>query len=292
MRFDYVQPETLEEAISLLAGHDGKVRPIAAGTDLLLQIRSKRIKPDCVVDITDISDLGGMTYDEREGMRIGASTTVRDLETSSEVRRRYPVLSAAAGQLGSVAIRNVATVGGNLCNARPSAETAQALVALSATAVIVGLGGERIVPLESFFTGVGTTVLKTCELLKEIHLPVPQTGSKGAYYKHSMRGTIDLAIVNAAVVVTLDAGDKGICRDIKIVLGAVAPTPMRARSAEGILKGKRIDEDLIDEAARAASAEAHPRAASIRGSVEYKKEMVRLITGKLIRACSYGCADE
>jgi carbon-monoxide dehydrogenase medium subunit len=285
MRFDYVQPKTLEEAISVLVRHDGKARPIAAGTDLLLLIRSKRIRPDCVVDISDIPDLGGMAYDEGEGMRIGASTTVRALETSSEVRRRYPILSEAAGQLGSVAIRNVATVGGNLCNARPSAETAQALVALSAAAVVVGPDGERIVPLERFFTGVGTTVLKTGELLKEIHLPVPQPGDRGAYYKHSMRGTIDLAIVNAAVVVTLDEGDRGVCWDIRIVLGAVAPTPMRAHSAEGILKGKRINEDLIDEAARAASAEAHPRAASIRGSVGYKKEMVRLISGKLIRAC-------
>lgn len=285
MRFDYLQAVTLDEAISALVARNGRARPVAGGTDLFLQIRSRRIKPDCVIDISEIPDLNGMTYDETDGLRIGGLTTIRALETSSEVRRRCPMLSEAAGQLGSVAIRNVATVGGNLCNARPSAETAQALVALSAHAMIVGPDGERRVPLESFFTGVGSTVLRTGELLKEIHVPVASRGSRGAYYKHSMRGTIDLAIVNGAVVVTLETGDREVCRDVRIVLGAVAPTPMRAYNAEEILRGKRIDEGLINEAARAASAEAHPRAGSIRGSVEYKKEMVKLITGRLLRAC-------
>ncbi|MGD0235374.1 MAG: xanthine dehydrogenase family protein subunit M [Syntrophorhabdales bacterium] len=285
MRFDYLAASTIEEALHLLTRDKGETKVLAGGTDLFLQVRSKRIKPEYVVDISDIPDLSGVSYDDKRGLRIGALTTIRTLETSSEVRHRYPILSEAAGQLGSVAIRNVATVGGNLCNARPSAETAQALVALSTQSVIVGPGGERIVPLENFFTGVGTTVLKTGELLKEIQVPILPPGSRGGYYKHSMRGTIDLAIVNAAVVVSPEDGDKCYCRDVRIVLGAVAPTPMRAINAEGILRGKRMDKTLIDEAARAASAEARPRAASIRGSVEYKKEMVRLITEKLLWAC-------
>ncbi len=285
MRFDYLAARTIGEAISVLTRDNGKTKVLAGGTDLLLQVRSKRIKPECVLDISDIPDLSGMRYDEAHGLRIGALTTIRTLETSSEVRRRYPILSQAAGQLGSVAIRNVATVGGNLCNARPSAETAQALVALSAQAAIVGPGGERLVPLENFFTGVGTTVLGTGELLTAIQVPVAPPGSRGGYYKHSMRGTIDLAIVNGAVVVTPEPGDRCVCRDVRIVLGAVAPTPMRAHNAEVVLRGRRMDEVLIAEAARAASAEAHPRAGSIRGSVEYKKEMVRLITGRLLWAC-------
>lgn len=285
MRFDYLAARTIEEAISLLTQDEGKSKVLAGGTDLFLQIRSKRIKPECIVDISEIPDLSGMTYDGERGLRIGALTTIRALETSSEVRRRYPILSEAAGQLGSVAIRNVATVGGNLCNARPSAETAQALLALSAHALIVGPGGERTIHLENFFTGVGATVLGIGELLTEIQVPLAPPGSRGAYHKHSMRGTIDLAIVNGAVVVTPEPSDRGACRDIRIVLGAVAPTPMRAYKAEGVLRGKRIDESLIDEAAKTASAEAHPRAGSIRASVDYKKEMVRLITGTLIRTC-------
>ena len=285
MRFDYLAASTIEEALYLLTQDKGEARVLAGGTDLFLHVRSKRIKPEYVVDISDIPDLSGLAYDDQRGLRIGALTSIRTLETSSEVQSRFPILAEAAGQLGSVAIRNVATVGGNLCNARPSAETAQALVALSAHAVIVGPRGERSLPLENFFTGVGTTVLERGELLKEIQVPIMPSGSKGKYYKHSMRGTIDIAIVNAAVVVTPEDDDKYCCRDVRIVLGAVAPTPMRAINAERILRGKRLDKILIDEAARAASDEAHPRPWSIRGSVAYKKEMVKLITERLLSAC-------
>lgn len=283
MRFDYLEVVTIEEAIYLLIKYDGEAKVIAGGTDLVFQARSKQINPKYVVDITNIPGMHYINYDQKQGLRIGALTTIRALETSVELRQRYPILGQAASQLGSVAIRNVATVGGNLCNALPSAETAQALVALSASAKIIGPDEERVVPLEDFFTGVGTTVLQTGEILTEIQVPVSLPNTKGIYLKHSMRGTIDLAIVNVAVVVTLEPVDKNVCKDIKIVLGAVAPTPMRAHKAEEILKGKRIEENLIHTAAQVASDEARPRSGSIRGSVEYKKEMIKLFTGKLIK---------
>ena len=190
------------------------------------------------------------------------------------------MISQAAGLLGSVAIRNVATIGGNLCNALPSADSAPALIGLSARARIVGPDGERIVPVEDFFTGVGRTVLKSGELLAEIQIPVPPPGTKGIYLKYS-RSAIDLAVVGVAVVITVEAGIE--CRDIKIVLGAVAPTPIRAHSAEEIIKGRRIDEAMIDTCAQVASDEAHPRPDSIRASPEYKKAMIRLFIKQAIR---------
>jgi carbon-monoxide dehydrogenase medium subunit len=199
-----------------------------------------------------------------------------------ELQRRYPVLSQAARQLGSVAIRNVASVGGNLCNALPSAETSQALIALAAQVRIIGPRGERTVALEGFFTGVGTTVLQPDEVLLEILVPEPAPHTCGIYIKHSPRGPIDLAIVNITVLMTMEP-DQEVCRDAKIVLGAVFPTPLRAKKAENVLKGSRVDETLIDRAGQVASDEAHPRHGSIRGTFEYKKEMVRVLTGRALR---------
>jgi carbon-monoxide dehydrogenase medium subunit len=282
MGFDYIPPKSIEEAVSMLSRYYGKAKVIAGGTDLLIQIRNKVTNPEYVLDITGIPELENISYDENEGLRIGTLTTIRTLETSTEIHQRYPVISQAASQLGSVAIRNVATVGGNLCNALPSAEMAQALLALSGRAKITGPSGERVVPLEDFFTGVGTTVLKPEELLVEIQVPPPLANTRARYHKHSTRGSIDLAIVNVAVVVTLEPGGK-VCKDIRIALGAVAPTPMRARKAEEAMRGEQIKEALINRTAQLASDEAHPRPGSIRGSVEYKKEMVKVFTRRLIK---------
>jgi carbon-monoxide dehydrogenase medium subunit len=282
MRFDYLEPETIKETLAMLCQYNGKSKIIAGGTDLILHIRNKAIKPEYVIDITRIPGLDYITFDNQQGLRLGALTTIRALETSVELQRKYPIISQAASQLGSVAIRNVATVGGNLCNALPSAETSQALVALSAQVRIIGPKGERTVPLESFFTGVGKTLLQPDEVLLEIIVPELEPHTSGIYIKHSPRGPIDLAIVNITVLMTMEQ-DHEVCSDAKIVLGAVSPTPLRARKAENVLKGKRVDETLIEKAAQVASDEAHPRHGSIRGSFEYKKEMVRVLTGRAIK---------
>ena len=282
MRFEYLEPEIIEEALTLLSQHQGKSKIIAGGTDLMLQMRNKAIRPGYVVDITRIPGLEYIAFDGQQGLRLGALTTIRALETSPELQRKYPIISQAASQLGSVAIRNVATVGGNLCNALPSAETSQAFVALSANVRVVNPSGERTVALEDFFTGVGKTVLKADEVLVEILVPEPAPHTSGIYIKHSPRGPIDLAIVNITVLMTMEP-DQKVCRDAKIVLGAVSATPLRARMAENVLKGKRVDGALIDRAAQVASGEAHPRQGSIRGSFEYKKEMVRILTGRAIK---------
>jgi len=278
MRFNYLEPATIEEAVALLGKYDGKAKVIAGGTDLLVQIRNKAIKPEYVVDIGYISGLDYINYDEKQGLRIGALTTIRAIEKSDKLRQVYPVISRAAGLLGSVAIRNVATIGGNLCNAAPSADTAPALIGLSAKARIAGSGGERLVSLEDFFTGPGETVLKAGEMLLEIQVPVPPPDTKGVYLKHG-RSAVDLATVGVAVIMALESG--GVCRDVKIVLGAVAPTPMRAKKAEEVLRGKKVESALIKEAAQVASGEAQP-ITDVRASAEYRREMVKVFTRRAI----------
>jgi carbon-monoxide dehydrogenase medium subunit len=285
MRVEYLEPESIEEALTILSQYQGKSKIIAGGTDLMLQMRNKAIRPEYVVDITRIPGLDHITFDDQRGLRLGALTTIRALETTVQLQRKNPIISQAASQLGSVAIRNVATVGGNLCNALPSAETSQALVALSARVRVVSPRGERTVNLENFFTGVGKTLLQPDEVLLEILVPEPAPHTVGIYIKHSPRGPIDLAIVNVTVLMTMEPNQK-VCRDARIVLGAVSPTPLRARMAESVLEGERVDGALIDRASRVASDEAHPRHGSIRGSFEYKKEMVRVLTGRAIRELS------
>lgn len=278
MRFNYLEPATIEEAVSLLGKYDGKAKVVAGGTDLVVQIREKLIAPEYVVDIGYISGLDRIDYDETQGLRIGALATIRAIEKSSKICQVYPAIAQSAGLLGSVAIRNVATIGGNLCNAAPSADTAPALIGLSAKGKIIGPDGEKIVSLEEFFTGPGCIVCEPGELLVEIQVPVPSPGTRGVYLKHG-RSAIDLATVGVAVIMTMEPG--AVCRDVKIVLGAVAPTPMRARKAEEVLRGKKVEPALIEKSAQAAADEARP-ITDVRASAEYRKEMIKVYTRRAI----------
>ncbi|MFH0914298.1 MAG: xanthine dehydrogenase family protein subunit M [Chloroflexota bacterium] len=280
MRFHYLEPRTAAEAISLLEQWGDQARVMAGGTDLMMQMRNRIVCPDQVVDITYIPGLDYIDYDDRRGLRVGALTTIRSLETSSLIRQRYPVISQAASQLGSSAIRNVATVGGNLCNAAPSADMAPALIALSARARILSRAGERTVSLESFFTGPGSTVLRTGELLIEILVPPLPPGARAVYRKHTIRGSVEPAIAGVAAMVT--AGRGRVCQDIRIVLGAVAGTPLRAQNAEDALRGKPLEETLISQGAQLAAQEARP-ISDVRASAGYRREMVRVLTGRAIK---------
>lgn len=279
MRFDYLEPHTIKEAVSLVSKYDGRAKVIAGGTDLMNLIRTKMIKPEYVVDIGHVPGLDYVKYDDKGALSIGALTTIRALEMSAEVKEHHPVISQAAGQLGSMAIRNVGTIGGNLCHAAPSAETAPSLIGLGSRVKIVGPAGERTIALEDFFTGPGQTVLQSGEMVVEIQVPSMPPHTKGVYLKHSIRGTADLAIVGVAVIATLD-GER--CMNVKIVLGAVAPTPMRARNAEEVLEGKEMGDALIENAAQAASDESRP-ITDVRASADYRKEMVKVFTRQAIR---------
>ncbi len=289
MRFEYIKAKTVKQAISLLSKYDGKAKLIAGGTDLVTQMRQKEIRPQYVIDISGIPGLNNIDYDNKHGLTIGALTTIRALEMSAELQRRYPIISQAASQMGSIAIRNMGTIGGNLCNAAPSAETAPSLIGLQAKVKIAGPNGERMVPLEDFFTGPGSTVLETGELMVELQVPKTLPRTRGIYLKHSIRGTVDLAIVGVAVIVTMDTASD-ICRDASIVLGAVAPTPMRARNAEAIIIGKKINDALINKSAQAASDEACP-ISDVRASAQYRKDMVKVFTRRALQEAITGCSS-
>ncbi len=242
--FEYFEPSSVSEAVSLLAEYKDEAKVIAGGTDLLVEMKQGHIRPKYVINIKAIPGLDYIDYDPEDGLSIGTMPTIRTLEKSAELHQRYPAISQAARVLGSVSIRNVATLGGNLCNAAPSADTAPGLIGLSAKAKIAGPDGEREVLLEDFFTGLGKTALKTGEILIEIQVPVPPPDTRNVYIKYGIREMSDLPIVSVAAVLTLVPEDK-VCQEIKIVLGNVAPTPVRARRAEEALRGKQMDNVAI-----------------------------------------------
>lgn len=282
MKFEYLEPSSLEEAVSLLTKHHDKAKIIAGGTDLIVQMRRKLARSQFLIDIKNIDDLSYIHDGNGEGLQIGALTTISALEKSSDLQQQYPIISQAAGVLGCSAIRNMATLGGNLCNAAPSADTAPALIALSSNAKIIGPEGQRLIQLEDFFKGPGESSLKRGELLVEIQVPPSSPESRAVYLKHTLRGTAELAIVGVAVLLTSSPGSD-ICKDIKIALGAVAPTPIRALNAEKQLIGKRIDSDRIRACAQAAADESLP-ISDVRASAEYRKAMIKVLTKRALQS--------
>lgn len=278
-KFEYLDPKTMEEASLLLSKHKATAKIIAGGTDLLVQLKQGEGLPRYIINMKGIPNHDFITCDEKEGLRIGALATIHSLEVSPVIRQKFSILAQAANQLGTSPVRNCATIGGNLCNAAPSAETAPALLVLEARVKIVSADGERTVPIEDFFTGPGQTVLHPHEILSEIQIPNPLPRSGGVYLAQTVRKALDLAIVGVAVVTTLD-GD--ILKDVKIALGAVAPTPIRARRAEAVIRGQRLSDALPDEAGLAASEEASP-IDDIRGSAEYRRKVIRVLVGRAIK---------
>jgi len=275
--FQYVAPRTLDEACSLLAEHPKEASALAGGTDLLVKMKQRRIVPRYVVNLKAILGIDYITYDENDGLRIGALTTIQSLKNSITVRRHCRILAQAAGVESSVQIRNVATLGGNIANASPAADAPLALIALGASLVLTRAGGMREVLLENFFVGPGQTVLQPGEIISEIRVPPLRARTGGAYLKHAMRRT-DIAIVSVAVLARLG---KEVCDDVKIALGSVAPTAFRTKRAEQLLTGKRITDELAGEAARAAMEESRP-IDDIRGYAEYRLKTVFDITRQAI----------
>lgn len=274
--FEYIEPMSLEEACSVLKTSEG-ARVIAGGTDLILSMRERKVSPRVVVNIKRIAGLDGMQIDEHGGLRIGALVKINTIDTSELVRTAFPILSEAAHRLGSLQIRNRATIGGNLCNASPAADTAPPLIALGAVVKITGPRGDRLVKLEDFYTGPGKTVLSRDELLVEVDVPSRPRESRGAYMKHGPRNAMDIATVNVAVMFNLH--DRK-CADPRIVLGSVAPVPMRARKSEAAIQDRPIEETEIAKAAEIASQECSP-ISDVRASAEYRRAMVKVAVRRL-----------
>ncbi len=278
-KFDYLKPQSLEEVLSLLNQFGTKAKLIGGGTDAIVMQRQNKISPDLFISLRGIP---GLDHIEGNGLlKIGAMVTHRAIEQSPLIRERFPLLSEASGLLGSVQIRNVATLGGNLCTASPSAETAPPLLVYEAEVHLISQKGERRIPLESFFLGPGETALEQKEVLKEILLQPPPPNSRGAYLKLGRRKAMDLAVVNVAVLLTLNP-KTGICERARIALGAVAPTPIRVREAENIIEGNQLNDELIRKAGEMAKHTCSP-ISDIRASSEYRREMVGVLVEKAIR---------
>lgn len=280
-RFDHLEPKTTKEACSLLSKYKGKAKVIAGGTDLLPAMRNREVTPAYIINVRSIPNLDHIHYTDAEGLKIGALATLYDIESSPIIREKFPMVADAASKIGTPQVRNMGTIGGNLCNASPSADTAPPLIGLEAKAKINGPNRERVIALEEFFIGPGENALQADEILTEIQIPNPPPHTRGVYLKLPARTMVDLAVVGVAVVVTLDDKERSIV-DAKIVLGAVAPTPVRARQAEDIIKSKAISRELIEKAAEAAAGEAKP-ISDLRGSASYRKEMVNTLTKRAIR---------
>jgi len=276
--FRYLEPRTVSEACGMLAEQGGRARLLAGGTDLVLQMETGRHKPEAVIYLGRIPELQVIRFDERTGLTVGALATLRELETHPRVRERYPTLARGAAEVGSVQIRNLATLGGNLCNASPSADTSTSLLSLDAQVKIAGTSGERTVPVEQFWTGPGRTDLKPDELVTGLLLPAPAPGTRTFYYKLAVRKAMDLAIVGIAVSLVRQNGS---CRDVRIALGAVAPVVLRATEAEQLIAGGAADAARLEEAARLAMEASRP-ISDQRGSADYRREMVRVLTHRAL----------
>jgi CO/xanthine dehydrogenase FAD-binding subunit len=272
-QFKYLAPKNLEEALQYVSRCPEGTRFIAGGTDLLLKMKLREEHPHYLVGLKCILGLDYIHFDEAAGLRLGPLVTIHTLGTSPVIKEKFPVLSQAASVLGSVQVRNLATVAGNLCSALPSADMAPGLIVLGARLKISGVQVERALAVEQFFISPGVSALMPGEMVSEIQVPLPPTGSRMVYLKHTLRSAMDLSIVSVAVMLALEGG---ICRKVRIALGTAAPVPMRALQAEEALEGNPVDAALIEKAALTASLECSPRS-SRRASAEYRREMVKVL---------------
>ncbi len=278
--FEYFTPKTVEEALALLSQYKEDSKVIAGGQSLLIPMKQGLVAPKYLIDIKGISSLDYISFDENDGLKIGSLTTHRAVEQSPVIRKRFGLLSEMESKVASVQTRNWGTIGGNLCHSDPAGDPVPVLIALNGTVKMVSSRGERTISVEDFSTDYFETVLEPDEILAEIQVPdlPPHTGN--AYIKFTKREG-DMAIVGTTVSITLDSKN-GICKDVRIVLGAIAPVPMRAREAERVLVGKEINNKLLEKAANAASEEASP-VSDIHASEEYRKELVKVLVKRVGR---------
>ena len=280
--FDLLMPETLPEALDLLAESAREVTPVSGGTNLIVDMRSGRRRPGALMNIAGMKELGGIRREDGH-LVIGGGVTIAALLDEPLVTGHAPILKNAASVFGSPLVRNRATVGGNLADASPAADLAPPLLALDAEVELASAEGLRRLPLEEFMVGVRKTLLQPRELLVAVRCPVPPPLSAGAFYKLGLRKADAISVVSVAVMVEGD-GD-GRCRQARIALGAVAARPIRAHAAEDLLRGRPIDPATIAEAARLASGSASP-IDDIRGSAAYRRRMIGVLVRRLLAAAA------
>ena len=272
--FRYEVPRTVEEAVALLAKGNGDARVLAGGTDLIVQMRTGVRHLRLIVDVKRIPETLRLEFDGTV-LRLGAAVPCAEIREHRELRRIFPGFLEAAELIGSEQIQGRASVGGNVCNASPAADTVPALIALGAECVIAGPERTRSVPVEAFATGPGETVLQTGELLVELRIPAPPTGSGDAYLRFTPRTEMDIAVVGAGVCVTLDG--EGRCTAARVALGAVAPTAIRVPAAEEALVGTDLGTEALELAAEEARAAARP-IDDLRAPAWYRRHLAGVLT--------------
>jgi len=278
--FEHHAPASLSEALGLLSRYGERAEVYAGGTDLLVAMKKREKTPEHLIDLKKIEEMKGIYFDEKKGIRIGTLTTLGELERSTLVKEKFSTLWDALTMMASPQIKSLGTIGGNLCSAVPSADTAPPLIALGALVKMVGPSGEREILLENFFRGPKESVLQKNELMKEVFVPQPGDFTSGKYIKLMRREAMDLALVGVAACLTMESHGK-ICKGARIALGSVAPTPIRALQAEEILINRGIDEARAAEAGKAASVVCRP-ISDIRSSLAYRCSMVEVLTKRAI----------
>ena len=271
--FDYLAPTTIDEAVAALVKGGKDARIMAGGTDLMVKIRHRVLYPKQIISLKRIDGLDGITFDEKSGLTIGATALLADVASNPIIREHYPTVAAAAESTANVQVRNMGTVVGNLCNASPSADNAPTLIALGTTVNIAGPSGTRSMPLDEFFRGPGMTALEEGEIVTAIVVPTPPKGTGTAYISVSQRGQLDCSAIGLGARVTVD-GDR--CTEARIVVGACAPVPMRAKAAEKMLVGQELTDDLIRQAAAKTSEETSP-IDDVRASAAYRLKVTTVI---------------
>jgi carbon-monoxide dehydrogenase medium subunit len=278
--FDYAAVRSVDEAVALLAQRGDEARVLAGGTDIIVMVREGRRKVGLLVDIKGIPEVNQLSFDPTTGLTLGAAVPCHQIYAQPDIVAAYPGLIDAVSLVGGMQIQGRATVGGNLCNASPAADTTPALIALGATCVIAGPNGRREVPVEQFCTGPGRTVLEQGEFLVSFHLPPPQPRSGAAYLRFIPRNEMDIAVVGAGASVVLNT-DHSAFVSARVALGAVAPTPLFVETAGAAVAGKPVAEETIQQAAEAARAAARP-IDDMRGTAPYRRHLVGVLTRRAL----------
>jgi carbon-monoxide dehydrogenase medium subunit len=274
----------MKDAIQILGKWKTRATFIVGGTNVIPDMRARAIKPAVLIDISRLKNLSYIKEDKKK-IRIGALTTISELASSKVIREYASILSQAANQLGNPLVRNRATIGGNLADASPAADTAVPLLALEAMVVTGGDGRKgKQIPVDQFFTGPNKTVLKKGELIKEIIFSKPNSNTRMGYLKLGLRNAMAISVVSVAFLMEME---KGKFKKARIGLGAVAPTPLRAYRTEEMLVGKEITAKLVNECCNEIVKEIRP-ISDIRASAEYRKEMTSVLLGRLLQQIANG----
>lgn len=268
------------EAVNLLSHLGDRARILAGGTDLLVQMKKGKARPENLINLKKVPGLNQLEYTP-DGLQVGSLVSIGRLAQEAIIREKYPVLAQAASVLGTPQVRTRATIGGNLTNASPAADTAPALLVYQARVKVAGAAGERLIAIEDFFQGPGKTSLQNGEILTGVEIPAPLPGTGAVYIKHGRRKGHEIAMVGVCTLINLEAGTGKIAQ-ARIALGAVAPTPLRARAAEEILNGQLPEANLLERAAKLAADAAAP-ISDVRGSAEYRKLLVSVLTFRALQ---------